>query len=64
MAKKTIGFVGPDGRTCMCAFTVSTVESEKYIGAIIKGMTGMDPVMDAVRGKGKKMWGNLDQETA
>ena len=54
MAKKTIGFVGPDGRTCMCAYTVSTVESEKYIGAIIKGMTGMGPVMDAVRGK--KNW--------
>ncbi len=54
MAKKTIGFAGPDGRTCMCAYTVSTVESEKYIGAIIKGMTGMDPVMDAVRGK--KNW--------
>ncbi|MBW2197096.1 MAG: hypothetical protein JRE07_02785, partial [Deltaproteobacteria bacterium] len=54
MGKKTIGFVGPDGRTCMCAYTVSTVESEKYIGAIIKGMTGMGPVMDAVRGK--KNW--------
>lgn len=51
MAKKTIGFVGPDGRTCMCAYTVSTVEQEKYIGAIIKGMTGMGPVLDAVRGK-------------
>jgi phosphoribosylamine---glycine ligase len=51
MAKKTIGFVGPDGRTCICAYTVSTVENEKFIGAIIKGMTGMDPVLDAVRGK-------------
>jgi len=51
MAKKTIGFVGPDGRTYMCAYTVSTVENEKFIGAIIKGMTGMDPVLDAVRGK-------------
>ncbi|MBW1851123.1 MAG: hypothetical protein JRJ15_06770 [Deltaproteobacteria bacterium] len=30
MAKKTIGFVGPDGRTCMCAYTVSTVESGKF----------------------------------
>ncbi|MCK5193874.1 MAG: hypothetical protein KAQ71_08695, partial [Desulfobulbaceae bacterium] len=54
MAKKTIGFVGPDGRTCMCAYTVSTVESEKFIGAIIKGMSGMGPVMDAIRGK--KEW--------
>ncbi|UCD90363.1 MAG: hypothetical protein JSW04_02690 [Desulfobacterales bacterium] len=53
MAKKTIGFVGPDGRTYMCAYTVSTVESEKYTGAIIKGMTGMGPIMDAVRGKKK-----------
>ena len=53
MAKKTIGFVGPDGRTCMCAYTVSTVESEKFTGAIIKGMTGMSPIMDAVRGKKK-----------
>lgn len=51
MAKKTIGFVGPDGRTCMCAYTVSTVESGKFIGAIIKGMSGMGPVMDAIRGK-------------
>ena len=51
MAKRTIGFVGPDARTCMCAYTVSTVESDKYIGAIIKGMTGMGPVLDAVRGK-------------
>lgn len=55
MAKKTIGFVGPDGRTCMCAYTVSTVESDKFIGAIIKGMTGMGPIMDAVRGKKKWM---------
>lgn len=54
MAKKTIGFVGPDARTCMCAYTVSTVEGDKYIGAIIKGMTGMGPVMDAVRDK--KEW--------
>ncbi len=54
MAKKTIGFVGPDGRTCMCAYTVSTVESDKFVGAIIKGMTGMGPVMDAVRGE--KQW--------
>ncbi|MEE8430913.1 MAG: hypothetical protein V3S16_06670 [Candidatus Desulfatibia sp.] len=53
MAKKTIGFVGPDGRTCMCAYTVSTVESEKFVGAIIKGMTGMGPILDAVRGKKK-----------
>ena len=53
MAKKTIGFVGPDARTCMCAYTVSTVESEKFVGAIIKGMTGMGPVLDAVRGKKK-----------
>ena len=53
MAKKTIGFVGPDGRTCMCAYTVSTVESEEFTGAIIKGMTGMSPIMDAVRGKKK-----------
>jgi phosphoribosylamine--glycine ligase len=53
MGKKTIGFVGPDGRTYMCAYTVSTVESEKYIGAIIKGMTGMGPVIEAVRGKKK-----------
>ena len=54
MAKKTIGFVGPDGRTCMCAYTVSTVESEKFTGAIVKGMSGMGPVMDAIRGK--KEW--------
>lgn len=54
MAKKTIGIVGPDGRTCMCAYTISTVESEKFIGAIIKGMTGMGTVIDAVRGK--KEW--------
>jgi len=54
MAKKTIGFVGPDGRTCVCAYTLSTVENEKFIGAIIKGMTGMGPVIDAVRGK--KEW--------
>ena len=53
MGKKTIGFVGPDGRTYMCAYTVSTVEREKYVGAIIKGMTGMGPVIDAVRGKKK-----------
>ncbi len=53
MAKKTIGFAGPDGRTCMCAYTVSTVESESFDGAIIKGMTGMGPVIDAVRGKKK-----------
>ncbi|MFC1828400.1 hypothetical protein ACFL0O_02180 [Thermodesulfobacteriota bacterium] len=53
MTQKTIGFVGPDGRTCMCAYTVSTVESENYIGAIVKGMTGMGPVLDAVRGKKK-----------
>jgi phosphoribosylamine--glycine ligase len=53
MPKKTIGFVGPDGRTCMCAYTVSTVESDKYIVAIIKGMTGMGPVMEAIRGKKK-----------
>jgi len=53
MATKTIGFVGPDGRTCMCAYTVSTVEKEKFIGAVIKGMTGMGPIMDAVRGKKK-----------
>jgi len=54
MAKKTIGFVGPDGRTCMCAYTLSTVEQDQFIGAIIKGMTGMGPVLDAVRGK--KNW--------
>ena len=53
MAKKTIGFVGPDGRTCMCAYTVSTVENDWFTGAVIKGMTGMGPVMDAVRGKKK-----------
>ena len=53
MAKKTIGVVGPDGRTCMCAYTISTVESEKFVGAIIKGMTGMGLVLDAVRGKKK-----------
>lgn len=53
MAKKTIGIVGPDGRTCMCAYTISTVESEKFVGAIIKGMTGMGLVLDAVRGKKK-----------
>ena len=53
MAKKTIGFVGPDGRTYMCAYTVSTVEQDQFMGAIIKGMTGMGPVMDAVRGKKK-----------
>jgi phosphoribosylamine---glycine ligase len=51
MAKKTIGFVGPDARTCMCAYTVSTVENDRYTGAIIKGMSGMGPVLDAVRGK-------------
>ena len=51
MAKKTIGFVGPDARTCMCAYTVSPVESGKFIGAIVKGMSGMGPVMDAIRGK-------------
>ena len=54
MTQKTIGFVGPDGRSCMCAYSVSTVESEKYVGAVIKGMTGMGPVLDAVRGK--KEW--------
>jgi phosphoribosylamine---glycine ligase len=54
MAKQTIGFVGPDGRTCMCAYTVSTVENDRFVGAVIKGMTGMGPVMDAVRGK--KTW--------
>jgi len=53
MTKKVIGFVGPDARTYMCAYTVSTVESDKFIGAVIKGMTGMGPVMDAVRGKKK-----------
>jgi phosphoribosylamine--glycine ligase len=55
MAKKTIGFVGPDGRTCMCAYTVSTVEQDRFTGAVVKGMTGMGPVMDALRGKKKWM---------
>lgn len=54
MTQKTIGFVGPDARTYMCAYTVSTVEQDKFIGAVIKGMTGMGPVSDAV--KGKKEW--------
>ncbi len=53
MGKKTVGFVGPDGRTCMCAYTVSTVESKTFTGGIIKGMTGMGPVLDAIRGNKK-----------